>query len=254
MRASASLFDRNSVGGRIIKKSYRHVYGERRLRFIAKIQARIPEYAHVMDALTEAGAMGTRGYPWRELDLLKVLDRVRPGRIVELGSGASTGVFAAWVRETQGASLLSYDHSQQWADRTRQALQGAGLLPHRRIEFQVAPMHESDRGSSYDLTLETGIDLLYVDGPPVLRRNGRSTANQDTIAHLDSGGRPGTIMIDDRVVTVDAVRIHPAAGDYSFTPGYSWLIKSERAGIKDLAAFFTYHRHSVFTRRADIVR
>ena len=239
--------------GRIIGKLHHLVYGVRRHRFIATIQSRIPEYAHVMDTLTAGGASGARRHPWRELDLLKVLDQVRPKRIVELGSGTSTGVFAAWVRETQGASLVSYDHSQEWADLTQQALEGSGFLPHPRIELRVVPMRESDRGSSYDVTLETGIDLLYVDGPPVLFRNG-PTANQDAIDHLDSGGRPRAIMIDKRLATVEAIRIHPAAADYSFTPGFPWLVESKRSGFRDLAAFGAYHRHSVFTRTADVVR
>ena len=237
---------------RFIGRLHHLVYGVRRHRFIAKIQSRIPEYAHFMNTLTEGGASGARRHPWRELDLLKVLDRVRPKRIVELGSGTSTGVFTAYVRETEGASLLSYDHSQEWAELTRQALEGAGLLPHRHIELRVVPMRESVRGSSYDMTLETGIDLLYVDGPPVLLRDG-PTANQDAIDHLDSGGRPRAIMIDKRLATVEAIRIHPAAADYSFTPGLPWLIESKRSGFRDLMAFGAYHRHSVFTCTADVV-
>lgn len=223
-------------GGRIIRGAHHLVHGVRRHRFIAKVQRRIPEYAHVLDALVEGGANGARRYPWREFDLLKVLDRVRPKRIVELGSGGSTAVFAAWVRVTEGASLLSYDHSQEWADLTFSALKGAGLLPHPRIELRVAPMRESDQGSSYDLTLETGIDLLYVDGPPIQYRNGQPGANQDPARHLDAGGRPRTIMIDGRVATVDALLIHPGASGYSFTPGLPYLI-SGGGSLKDLAAF-----------------
>ena len=239
--------------GRIIGKLHRIAYGRRRHRFIAMIQARIPEYAQVMDTLAEGGASGTKRYPWRELDLLKLLGSARPRRIVELGSGGSTAVFAAWVRETPGASLVSYDHSKEWTDLTSYALEGAGLLPHRHVELRVVPTRESDRGSSYDMTLDAGIDLLYVDGPPVLFRNG-PTANQDAINHLDSGGRPRTIMIDKRLATVEAIRIHPAADDYSFTPGLPWLVENRRCGFGDLAAFGAYHRHSVFTRKANIVR
>ena len=110
--------------GRIIAKLHHLAHGTRRHRFIGKILSRVPEYAQVMDALTEGGASGAKRYPWRELDLLKVLDSVRPRRIVELGSGGSTAIFAAWVRETPGASLVSYDHSMEWIDLTRQALEG----------------------------------------------------------------------------------------------------------------------------------
>ena len=240
-------------GQQELYRAHRLVYGARRRRFIEKIRRRVPEHAHVLDTLVEGGATGARRYPWRELDLLKALDRVRPKRIVELGSGGSTAVFAAWVRGTEGASLLSYDHSQQWADLTAQALKGAGFLPHSQIELRVVPMLESAQGSAYDMTLEAGIDLLYVDGPPVLRRNG-PTANQDAIEHLDSGGRPRAIMVDMRIATVDAIRIHPAAAEYSFTPGLIWLAKSKSARVKHLAAFGAWHQHSVFTRKPDIAR
>jgi len=237
------------LGGRVIGKLHQIVYVRRRHSFIAKVQSRVPEYAYVMDILAQGGASGIKRYPWRELDLLKVLDSVRPRRIVELGSGGSSAVFAAYVRETPGASLASYDHSTEWIDLTRQALEGAGLLPHRHIELRVVPMRESNRGSSYDVTLKAGIDLLYVDGPPVLRRNGVGPANQDAIVHLDSGCRPRVIMIDKRLSTVEAIRIHPAATDYRFIPGFPWLIESKQSGFRDLIFFGTYHRHSVFTKK-----
>lgn len=245
--------DGRNSGIRNVYRAHRLVYGVRRRRFMEKVQRRVPEYAQVLDALVEGRASGARRYPWRELDLLKVLDRVRPKRIVELGSGCSSAIFAAWVRGAEGASLVSYDHSQRWADLTAQALEGVGFLPSSRIELRVIPMRESDRGSAYDMTLESGIDLLYVDGPPVLKRNGL-TANQDAIKHLDQGGRPRAIMVDMRIVTVDALRIHPATAEYSFMPGLDWLAQSKSARVKDLAAFGAYHRHSVFTRKPDVAR
>ena len=112
--------------GRLIRKSHHLAYGTRRRRFIMKIESRIPEYPHVLDTLAGGGGTGIRKYPWRELDIVKVLERMRPKRIVELGSGASSAVFAAFVRETPGASLLSYDSSESCAELTRQALLRTG--------------------------------------------------------------------------------------------------------------------------------
>ena len=238
---------------RVINRLYHLCYVIRRRQFVALLESRLPHQRDVIEALHAGGATGVRAYPWRELDQLKVLDRLRPRRIVELGSGASTAAFSAWVQETPQASLLSIDHSEEWADLTRDALRRGGFLPHPRIDLRVVPMRESASGSSYAMTLEEGIDLLYVDGPPVLRRNGR-TANQDAIEHLAAGGRPGAIMIDGRYATVEAVRSHPAAKNYRFTPGFPWLRNYCPLDPRHLAAFGTYHRHSVFTRDSEIAR
>ena len=232
---------------RLLTLLHRLGYGSRQRRLVALVQSRLPHHANVMRTLQGGGAGGLRRYPWRELDQLKILDRLRPRRIVELGSGASTAVFSAWVQRTPDASLLSVDHSEDWADLTRDALRRAGFLPHPRIDVRVVPMRETASGSSYAMTLEDGIDLLYVDGPPVLMRDG-PTANQDAIEHLASGGRPNAIMIDSRLATVEAIRQHPDAADYRFTPGLPWLTNHCPLDVRYLAAFGTYHRHSVFTR------
>jgi len=203
-----------------------------------------------MHILKKEGAGGPKRYPWREVDQLKILDRLRPLRIVELGSGASTAVFSAYVKRTPDASLLSIDHSEDWAAVTRDALGRAGFLPHPRIEIRVAPIRETASGSAYAMALEDGIDLLYVDGPPVLMRGGGYTANQDAIEHLAAGGRPGAIMIDSRLATVEAIRLHPDGADYRFTPGLPWLTSYCPLDVRHLAAFGRYHRHSVFTHMA----
>ena len=228
-------------------------YGRRRRQFAALVQSRLPHHADVMHTLQEGGAGGPRRYPWRELDQLKILDRLRPRRIVELGSGASTAVFSAWVQRTPEASLLSIDHSEDWAALTCDALGRAGFLPHPRIDVRVVPIRKTASGNAYAMALEDGVDLLYVDGPPVLMRDG-ATANQDVIEHLAAGGRPGAIMIDSRLATVEAVRLHPARRDYRFTPGLPWLISHCPLDLRYLAAFGSYHRHSVFTRKAGVAR
>lgn len=95
------------------------------------------------------------------------------------------------------------------------------------------------------MLLEAGIDLLYVDGPPV---SWSPPVNLDALDHLDKGGRPRTIMIDVRLATVDAIHAARAAADYSFTPGLRWAMESPRAGGGSVSRFLERTIGTPFSR------
>lgn len=103
--------------------------------------------------------------------LAGLIREIRPRRILELGSGAST-IIASYVMEELGeGELLSLDHEEPWANQTRDRLTLHGVAARTRVEF--APLREIAAGGQqmqwygYDRLAEFGpIDLLVVDGPP----------------------------------------------------------------------------------------
>jgi predicted O-methyltransferase YrrM len=108
--------------------------------------------------------------------LKKLLELVlveRPVTIVEAGSGTSTLVCAAALRQLGRGKVISLEHEESYAQETRALLDVHGLAEHAQVFH--APLVEQDVGGKrlrwYDLS-GTGIprvesiDLLLIDGPP----------------------------------------------------------------------------------------
>jgi predicted O-methyltransferase YrrM len=105
------------------------------------------------------------------LSLAGLLVALRPGLVVELGSGLSSLVIGMMLRRIGRGHLLSLESDEAFASRTRQQIVLAGLAD--RVEVRHAPLREhrlqGETWSWYDFStdaLREPIDLLVVDGPP----------------------------------------------------------------------------------------
>jgi predicted O-methyltransferase YrrM len=106
------------------------------------------------------------------IGLLDLLVTLRPKTVVELGSGFSTLVIAAWLKRQGEGHLVSVDHEPFWAEKCRTYLRMQGLDQY--ADVRVAPLVARQFGKDilpwYDLDGHIGdvtrIDLLVVDGPP----------------------------------------------------------------------------------------
>lgn len=97
-------------------------------------------------------------------------------RIVELGSGLSTVILAAALKETGSGKLLSIEHEQRYFDQTASLLLENGL--NDWVELVLCPLApriiNREKFIWYSLTVEDiqgflggeEVDLLLVDGPP----------------------------------------------------------------------------------------
>jgi predicted O-methyltransferase YrrM len=104
------------------------------------------------------------------LQLLFHIDRTRPKTVLELGSGTST-VWLGYAIEGHGGRLLSLDHDESYAARTRSLLSAHGL--DGVAEVRVAPLQPVTIDDQvfrwYDVAAVADlgdIDLLVIDGPP----------------------------------------------------------------------------------------
>lgn len=96
--------------------------------------------------------------------------RSRPGRVVELGSGVSTLMVGALLREQGSARLISVEQDGSWATRTRAHIEAMGLSGFVEVmEAPLVPLElHGERYAWYDLPMAATagpIDLLIVDGP-----------------------------------------------------------------------------------------
>jgi predicted O-methyltransferase YrrM len=140
--------------------------------------------------------------------LFQQVTTTRPGKIIELGSGTSTLVIAAALKQLGVGRFLSFEHDHAYLEKTRDLLQVCGLQEH--VELIFAPLEEMElEGETYrwyDLPYDLidhmagrgGLDLLLVDGPPAAtNRHARYPAlprlrdycNESTLVLLDDAGR-----------------------------------------------------------------
>ncbi|GAA2472674.1 O-methyltransferase [Winogradskya humida] len=146
-------------------------------------------------------------------DLLELLHIVRlrqPQLVVELGSGTSS-VWLGYALEKIGGRLISLDHDEDYAARTRTMLDAHGLGA--VVEVRTAPLTELlldgrayqwyDREQLKDVR---DIDLLVIDGPPAATG---PDARFPALHAMESKLAPvATIVLDDanRADEQDAVR------------------------------------------------
>jgi len=141
------------------------------------------------------------GFPDFQSFLYRLVRASRPSLVVECGSGISTVVVATALIANEHGSLVSLDHDEWYASRTRGWLAARGLS--ERAEVLTAPLthyeHTPDipwYGHPWLEADPRGIDLLIVDGPP------GSTAEQARYpAVLLLEGR----LRDDCVIVLDDV-------------------------------------------------
>lgn len=114
----------------------------------------------------------TRGFaaaPDALAELVRLVDEVTPGQVVELGSGVSTIVLARRLQQVGRGRLTALEHLPEHAERTRAELARQGLRD--VAEVVDAPLVDIRLGeASWRWYATDGlpdtIDLLFVDGPP----------------------------------------------------------------------------------------
>jgi hypothetical protein len=128
------------------------------------------------------------------IELATYLDRVRPRRILEVGSGYSTAILAAYATH-HDADVVTLEHDARYFRSTRRALRQLGI--DRRLDLRLAPLSLQwfgDHGPYwwYGVELIDDFDFVFIDGPPkVLGRRGAFFALQ---GHLRPGWR---VWVDD---------------------------------------------------------
>lgn len=175
---------------------------------------RTPALMRAYRSVAETGGKGATQQPYKGYDLLRILRCHRPRRILELGSGTTTAVFAYYAKH-HGATLISYEHSSEWAKSTNRSLVASGLVadpsPVRVVNMRVA---EDRSGTYYADPIPEDADFVYVDGPPCLKFDGNKKPNLDVIRLFDRGIYPACIVVDGRTETVDRILEHPVAAKY----------------------------------------
>jgi predicted O-methyltransferase YrrM len=127
-------------------------------------------------------------------ELAAYLERVQPRRILEVGSGFSTAVLAAYAIR-HDAEVVTLEHAYEYHELTRKGL--ATLALDAPVDLRLAPLREQKFAGHgpyrwYSTKLEDDFDFVFVDGPPkVMGRQGVFFAVEK---HLRPGWR---MWLDD---------------------------------------------------------
>ncbi|MBD5786361.1 class I SAM-dependent methyltransferase [Cellulosimicrobium terreum] len=108
--------------------------------------------------------------PTAILWLVDEIERRRPERVVECGSGTSTFWIAMALRQNGRGQVIALDHLEDFAQRTRSVVERHGLSDVAEVRLAPLTPTQTPRGEFqwYDVDPASvgPIDLLVVDGPP----------------------------------------------------------------------------------------
>lgn len=118
------------------------------------------------------------------VELAKRLERLKPRRILELGSGNSTAILALYATQ-HGAEVISLEHEPSYYAETEKLLTALDLR--QAVQVQLAPLAPLDFGGGrqglwYGAKLSGEFDFILVDGPP--EKHGREGALYALNGHL----------------------------------------------------------------------
>jgi hypothetical protein len=152
--------------------------------------------------------LAARQIPWTDwsisgamaIELTAYLERSRPKRVLEIGSGVSTVILAAYARRYPADDIKVTTLEHKWAYHlmTGRALRKLGLadrveLRHARLRKQEFDTGEDTRWYDwYDVQLQGEFDFVFVDGPPM--EKGREVVYYAIAGHLARGWE---IWLDD---------------------------------------------------------
>ena len=210
----------------------------RRLRSMVRRQERHVWETHNVFRVLEGGAPLPLPGGWAaSTDLLGELIRAiaarRPQRLVELGSGVSTLVIAAALRNNGAGRLISIDAEEAFAAQTREQLQRQDLGDW--VELRIAALTEMKcEGIArpwYDtrmLSDLTDVDLLLIDGPPTALR---ADMRYPSLPFFWSRLAPGAIVLLDDAAR-PAERAMAAAWERQFPAASYEYLHLEKGALR----------------------
>lgn len=140
--------------------------------------------------------------------LYSMIRRLRPKRVLELGTGISTVVIAIALAENEAEGgptghITSMEESPEWFDLAKRVFPKEHL---GRTDIVLSPTildgHGVFRGMRYRDVPELPYDFVFVDGPGYRLPDGDIVCDLDLVKVLSNANEPVAALIDKRVSTV----------------------------------------------------
>jgi len=212
----------------------------------------IEDYSYIDNIVKRYRQMGglVNDYQSYKLySLVQLLNSYKPKKILELGSGTTTAVFADYVKSNDGVSLVSVDESTDWINKSSNLSGISG--DDARFKMMSAPkiveeLEDGLTGARYDMPLDENYDFVLVDGPSLnvdgVKR--KDTINTD-IFKVTEISSPQVIVVDIRVATVNAMmkklnNYKPFISDLIKKPNPEGLVSDQAFGFRSGYRFFSF--------------
>lgn len=145
--------------------------------------------------------LDARQIPWTDwsisaamaIELAVYLERSRPKRVLEIGSGVSTIILGAYAdrHRDDDVKVTTLEHDRKYHRKTGRALKELGLAD--RVDLWHARLRRRQFGTGdlsrwypwYHVQLEGDFDFVFVDGPPM--KKGREVVYFAIADHLAKG-------------------------------------------------------------------
>ncbi len=145
---------------------------------------------------------------YKMLSLSQLCRELQPKTILEIGSGASTPIFASYAANNN-ASIISIEEHQEWLATSQELVKRFG--DSGAVQFQISKTAWTMDGESPEVRYcdvpKQDYDLIFVDGP-TLQNNGtdlKKTAICMDALDFAAEGYVKHIVVDMRLPTVRAL-------------------------------------------------
>ncbi len=139
------------------------------------------------------------GYPYLYV-LYRVLNEIRPRRVLELGLGQSTRMIAQYAQACDGVEHFVVEHDEKWIDFFSRSFRLPEISQLVKLDWEFVPHNEADAVRVYagfsEAFGDRQFDLISIDGP--LGGDMEHYARIDVLGLLPSCVAPSfVIMLDD---------------------------------------------------------
>jgi hypothetical protein len=212
------------------------------------LKAQMPEIVEIQLKAREAGGLSGDYQFVRLWELAHLLAELRPTNALELGSGASSAIFASYFKDA--SKFTTVEENPQWRDRARAAW--GAYAPHINsiLASRKLDTAEGKPVCSYDISHQEEYDLIYVDGPyAILHGEAAPDGKTFVMACVDielfwkNDRWPRYIVVDGRR---DTLRRFIFNGQER----YRILLRTDLLPHTNFSIYNEYRYHSIFVRNS----
>lgn len=172
-------------------------------------------YPQVWQAQIRARQKGGFSYDQqfiRLLEIAQLLQHFKPKCVLELGSGASTAMFAHHLQDAK--RLLTIEESADWIHHTKHALENLANFVNWQLVESCRTRRDDQPVISYQLQFLPEVDFVYVDGPANACPPDAELLFREKALQYDPKGRLANIDVENlwqhnifpRVIVIDGRR------------------------------------------------
>lgn len=146
----------------------------------------------VISSYHKGGGLKHRQQAYKLWSLMRLMEKYKPSKVLELGSGSSTSIFALYP-----SRLVSVDESPEWSGLSSAISGKEVVVRQKRVDVSKNPPE-----IWYEGEFEDDFDMVFIDGPSldVDGKKPKGVINTNIFSLS-----PNVIVVDGRINTARAI-------------------------------------------------